>query len=288
MTSAVGRHVAPPKFRRRAQRAAIHFVLVCGACVVLLPLAWMVSTSLKDLGDVFLFPPKWIPTPPRWSNYHEALTSLPFGVFFRNTAFYTGACIAGQLVTVSLVGFSFARLRWRGRDIVFMVLLATMMLPGQVTMIPRFLIFRSLGWINTFLPLIVPSWIGGGAFYIFLMRQFLRTIPLEMDEAARIDGCSNFRIYWQIVMPQVKAPLIAVAIFSFQGHWNDFMGPLIYLHTTDRYTVSLGLRMFQGEFGTEWHLMMAASVVAMLPILMLFFLAQRYFIQGVVFTGLKA
>ena len=274
------------KMRERLHHATVHAILLVGACVLMLPLAWMLSTSLKPRGAVFLFPPQWIPKPIMWSNFVEALTVQPFHLYFRNTALITILSVIGMALSSSIVAYSFARLRWWGRDIVFLLVLATMMLPSHVTLIPKFIIFRHLGWLDTFLPMIVPAFFGG-SFNIFLLRQFFMTIPLEMDDAAKIDGCSVLGTYWRIILPQAKPALMAVGIFTFQGSWNDFMRPLIYLQTKSKWTVSVALRAFQGEFSTDWNLVMAASLVSMLPIILLFFFGQKYFIQGVVFTGVE-
>lgn len=281
---------AVPRFtvstRRRISHGLVHLTLIAGSFVLLLPLAWMLSTSLKPRGAVFLFPPQWIPRPVMWSNYYEALTVQPFVLFFRNTAAIAILSVIGMVLSSSIVAYSFARLRWWGRDVIFLIVLSTMMLPFHVTLIPRFIIFKNLKWLNTFLPMIVPSFFGG-SFYIFLLRQFFMTIPLEMDDAAKIDGCSTVGTYWRIILPQSKPALMAVSIFTFQNSWNEFMRPLIYLQSKERWTVSVALRAFQGEFSTDWNLVMAASVVSMLPIIALFFFGQKYFIQGVVFTGVE-
>lgn len=276
----------------RRRRAAVHQVLVylmlaAGGILVLLPFIWMVSTSLKDLGQVFLFPPVWIPNPVRWDNYIKAATIVPFGRFYLNTVIITGVSIAGIMLSSSLAAYAFGRLRWPGRNIMFVVVLATMMLPTQVTLIPQFIIFRWLKWIDTFLPLIVPA-ILGSAFQIFLLRQFFMSIPLEMDEAARIDGCGILGIYWRIILPLSKPALATGAIFAFRYRWDQFLEPLIFLNSPNNYTLSLGLRLFQTTGDTtSWHYLMAASCMAMLPVLLVFFLGQRYFVQGVVVTGVK-
>lgn len=272
--------------RELMRQLPYHLVLVPGLVLVLVPLAWTVSTSLSDLGAVFQWPIKWIPDPVMWGNYAEAMRIQPFGLYFLNTAFITVATVIGQLLSSSLVAFAFARLRWRGRDPLFVVVLATMMLPNQVTLIPQFIIFSRLGWINTFLPLIVPSFFAA-PFYIFLLRQFYMSIPLELDDAAKIDGASPFQIYSRLILPMSAPALAAVAIFQFQHAWNLFLEPLLYLHSQEKWVLSLGLRNFIGEYIQWWNLMMAASVIVMLPVLILFFVGQRYFIQGVVFTGLK-
>jgi ABC-type glycerol-3-phosphate transport system permease component len=264
----------------------IHIVLILGAALLMIPLAWMLSTSLKDLGAVMMIPPEWIPETVRWSNYVEIFQVVPFALYIRNTAIITLLDVVGKVLSCSLVAFSFARLRWRGRDTIFLIMLATLMLPPQVTLVPQFVVYRYLGWIDTFMPLVLPNWFGG-PFLTFLLRQFFMSIPLELDDAARIDGASIFGIYWRIVLPLSKPALAAVAIFTFNASWNDFFGPLIYLHSRELYTLSLGLRSFQDQNYTEWNLLMAASLVSMIPVLLLFFFAQKYFIQGVVFTGVK-
>ena len=292
-TSSVARPVAKSGLltsRRRAaaiKLGATYIALVIGGIFVCLPFVWMISTSLKDEGSVFIFPPNWIPNPILWSNYAQALTVLPFALFFRNTLITTIVPIIGVLISCSLTAYSFSRLRWPGRDICFLLVLATMMLPGQVTMIPKFILFRYLGWIDTFFPLIAPPWFAVGAFNVFLLRQFFLTVPLEMDDAAKLDGANYLDIYARLLLPLMKPALAAVAIFTFQFHWNDFLEPLIYLHSQSNFTLALGLRSFQGEYGTDWNLLMAASLAVMTPPLLLFFFAQRYFIQGVVFTGVK-
>lgn len=264
-----------------------YLIISAGSIIFLIPFLWMLSTSLKTNAAVFRFPPEWVPDPIKWSNYIEALTVQPFHIYFKNTIFITIIAMIGEIFTASLVAYGFARFDFKGRDILFMVLLSTMMLPGQVTMIPVFILFRHLGWINTFKPLTIPAFFGGGALYIFLLRQFFMTIPRELDDAAKIDGCNPFQIYYKIILPLAKPALSVIAIFSFQGHWNDFMGPLIYLNDSSKFTISLGLAMFQGMFKTEWELLMAASIVALMPVLILFFTFQKQFIEGINLTGIK-
>jgi len=280
----------PPRLTRRQHRmlghALIHLVLLSGVAVMFIPLAWTVSTSLKSVSDIYLFPPKWIPDPIRWQNYREAVTAIPFMRYFFNTALITGLSIIGKVISVTLVAFSFSRLRWWGRDVLFLVMLSTLMLPPHVTLIPQFILFKQLGWIDTFLPLIVPDFFGG-PFLTFLVRQFFMSLPYELDDAARIDGCSSFGVYARIIMPLSAPAVTAVIILVFNGSWNEFLHPLIYLHSQENFTLSLGLRLFQGEASTSWHLLMAASLLTMLPVLILFFVAQRYFIEGVTFTGVK-
>ena len=264
----------------------IHGALLAGGFLLMLPLAWMLSTSLKGLGAVTTLPPQWIPRPAQWSNYLDVFRLVPFGQYVWNTCVITLWDVTGKILSCSLVAFSFARLRWRGRETVFLIMLATMMLPPQVTLIPQFVVFKHLELIDTIAPLVLPNWLGG-PFLTFLLRQFFMSIPLDLDDAARMDGASLFGIYWRVVLPLSKPALAAVAIFMFNGSWNDFFGPLIYLHSREKYTIALGLRSFQDQNYTEWHLLMAASLVAMLPVLLIFFFAQKYFIQGIVFTGVK-
>ena len=284
--------LAGRKARERLHRALVLALILPGALAFLAPFFWMISTSLKDPKLVYLFPPQIIPDPVRWSNYPSALTRLPFHLYALNTLEITALALVGQLLTASLVAFGFARLRFPGRDVWFLVLLSTIMLPGQVTLVPTFIIFRQLGWVDSFYPLIVPYWFGGTAFSIFLLRQFISTVPLELDDAAKIDGCSHLGIYWRIVLPQIKPALAAVAIFGFLQHWNDFFHPVIYINTRAKWTLSLALNFLRraddgGGFNANLEILMAATVAVMLPPLIVFFLAQKYFIQGIVFTGVK-
>ena len=223
----------------------------------------------------------------RWENYPQAWTAKPFSLFLLNTVFITVCCIVGQVLTSSLVAFGFSRIQWPGRNLLFMLVLATMMLPGEVTMIPSYLIFRKLGWIDTFAPLIVPSFLGGGAFSIFLFRQFFLTLPRELDEAARIDGCNSLGVYRHVLLPLCKPIFATIAVFAFVGHWNDFLNPLIYLNSSDRYTLAVGLRFFQGAYNTDLHLLMAASTLVLIPVLIVFFLGQKHFVKSIVLSGVK-
>ncbi len=276
--------------RRRLSRAVIWVVLVVGAVVMMLPLLWMISSSLKLEQKVFQFPPELIPNPVRFENYVEALTYKPFPVYLRNTVFLVLMNELAILLTSSFCAYGFARIRFVGRDFWFAIVLATMMVPYVVMLVPQFVIFTRLHWIDTFLPLIVPYFFGGGAFNIFLLRQFFRTIPEELADAARIDGCSEFGIYWRITLPLAKPALITVAIFTFFGTWNDFMGPLLYLNSPERFTLAIGLANFRSALGvgrTRWDLLMAFSTAMTLPVIVVFFLAQRYFVRGVVMSGLK-
>jgi ABC-type glycerol-3-phosphate transport system permease component len=265
----------------------VYLLLMLVGAVLMAPLVWLLSSSLKTEGQIFVMPPEWIPSPVRWSNYTEVFDRVPFARGWWNSTVVTVGATMGQVVSAALVAFGFARMRFPGRDVLFIILLATVMIPYHVTLIPTYVLFRELGWLNTFLPLIVPSWFGGGAFYIFLIRQFYMRLSFELDDAARVDGAGNWRIFTDVVLPQSKPALGVVAIFAFLAHWNDFFGPFIYLNSTEKYTLPLMLRLFQSIESAEWAMLMAASVMTAIPCIVLYFVAQRYFIQGVVFTGLK-
>jgi multiple sugar transport system permease protein len=276
------------RLRRIAFRGMLYVLAIALSAAFLFPVVWSVGASFKPLIDVYRYPPTFFPWPLRWQNYPEALSKLPFARFLSNTLVITISATIGQVLSASLVGYAFARLRWRGREFWFVCLLATMMLPGQVLLIPHYLIYKNLGWVNTYKPLIVPAWLGGGAFFIFLFRQFFKSIPRELEDAARIDGASELGIYAHIFMPLAKPIVITVAIMSFIGHWREFMGPLIYLSDYERYPIALGLRMYQNvEGGAFVHYLMAASVVALFPLIVLFFLAQRYITKALLLTGTK-
>lgn len=285
-TNPTRRTLSSVRLARHLEKSLIYLILLSGGLLILVPLWWMISTSLKRPAEVFTFPPTFLPETLRWQNYVDIFEKAPFGLYFLNTAYVVFMDMIGTLLSASMVGFAFARLRWRGRDIFFILTLATMMLPGAVTLIPRYLIFKELHWLDTFLPLWVPSFFGY-PFFIFLMRQFYATIPYELDDAARMDGCSDFGVWWRINLPLTLPALAACGIFTFNSTWNDFLGPLIYLSSQDKLTLALGLMAFRGPHVTDFHYLMAASTVAMLPVVVLFFFAQKYFIQGIVFTGVK-
>jgi multiple sugar transport system permease protein len=272
--------------QRFVRRTAIYAALVLFGLVFLLPFAWMVSTSVKPNDQVFVYPPQWLPNPILWDNYVDALTKVPFLSYFRNTVFISGMTIVGNLLSCSLVAYGFSRVRWFGRDAVFLIVLATMMLPTATTLVPLYVIFRNLGWMGTFNPLVVPPFFGT-AFFIFLLRQFFMTIPMDLSDAARIDGENEFGIFWRIILPLSKPALATVALFSFLWSWSDFFGPLIFLTNENLYTISLGLVQFQSRYDTAWGQVMAAATVFTLPVLVLFFVSQRQFVEGVTVTGLK-
>jgi ABC-type glycerol-3-phosphate transport system permease component len=246
----------------------------------------MISSSLKPNYQVLEFPPRWLPRPVRWQNYPEALTYVPFGRYALNTLFVSVMNIVGNVVSCTLVAYGFARLRAPGKNVLFLLLLATMMLPYPATMIPIYIGFNALGWVNTFWPLIVPAFFGN-AFYIFLLRQFFLTIPQDLEDAARIDGANTWQIIWRVILPVVRPAIATVAIFTFQSTWNDFLAPLIYLHDQSKYTVSLGLSFFRSNYDVQWAYLMAASLTVTLPIIIVFFLAQKAFIEGITLTGMK-
>ncbi len=271
---------------RIARQAAIYLVLTAISAALLFPLIYMFSTSLQVPGKELSVPPKWFPAPIMWENYPDTFVARPFHLYLRNTLIVVIGAMSGTLVTASMAGYVFARLRFPGRGGLFGITLMTMMLPGIVTMIPTFIIFRSLGWINTLYPLFVPAWFGGGAFNIFLFRQFFMTLPYELDEAARIDGAGFFRIYLQVLAPISKPVFATVGIFSFMGHWNEFMGPLIYLNSRNLFTLALGLQTFRSEYEVRWANIMVASSLMTVPCLLIFFFFQRYFLRGVVMSGM--
>ncbi|MBE0697646.1 MAG: carbohydrate ABC transporter permease [Anaerolineaceae bacterium] len=263
-----------------------YFLVITFSIVILIPVLWMLSTALKELSEVFLFPPRWVPAKLNWDNFPKALTFLPFAQYFANTSLITFGAVIGQLLSSPMVAYAFARLRARNKEMIFILILATMMLPWQVTMIPLFLGYKTVGLIDTFVPLILPNFFGG-AFYIFLLRQFFLTISPELADAAKIDGCGYFQTFTRIYLPLSKPALATVAIFEFIARWRDYLGPLIYLSNQKLYTLSLGIYEYRSQYGAEWGLLMAASVLITLPIILLFFFLQKTFVQGIALTGIK-
>jgi len=270
------------------KNAIVYALLIVLGAIFLFPFFWMVTSALKPQYQIFVWPPKWIPDPIMWENFAQALGNplLPFHLFFRNTMIIEVAVLTGRLLSCTLVAYGFARLRAPGKNAFFAILLATLMLPAPVTMIPKFILFNKLGWVNTFLPLTVPAWFGE-AYAIFLMRQFFMSIPRELEEAARIDGASTLQVIRYVIVPLSMPVLTVIAILTFKDNWNDFMNPLIYLNNSKLYTLSLGLAFFNGQYDVQMNLLMAASVALMLPILILFFVAQRAFVEGITLTGMK-
>jgi len=273
--------------QKNLRNTIVYIGLITCTVVLILPFLWVLSTSLKGDEQIFVIPPEFIPKTFHWESYTEVFERMPFLTYFLNSTFITIIAIIGTVFSSSLVAYAFACLRWPGRDTVFILVLATMMLPVQVTMIPVFVLFKDIGWLNTFKPLTVPAFLGGGAFNIFLLRQFFLSIPASLFDAARIDGCSEFRIYYRIALPLAKPALATVAILTFLFTWNDFLGPLIYLSDQLKGTLALGLAMFTGQHQTEWRLLMAASVLMMLPVIIIFFFFQKYFIQAFTTSGIK-
>ncbi len=274
------------KAMRRLDHALSHLALIAFGLAFFLPFYWLVSTSVKPNTELFLLPPKWIPSQFVWENYPRAWNYLPFATFFKNTLYIAGFNVVATIISCTLTAYGFSRIRWPGRDTLFMVLIATIMIPYQVTLIPTFLIFKWVGWLGTFNPLTWPAFTGS-AFYIFLLRQFYMTIPLELSEAAKMDGASELRVFAQVMLPLTRPAMATVALFTFLSNWQDFLGPLIYLSREDQYTISLGLRGFLNRFGANWELLMAGTTITVLPIVILFFFTQRTFIQGVTLTGIK-
>ncbi|MFN8487921.1 MAG: carbohydrate ABC transporter permease [Caldilineaceae bacterium] len=264
-----------------------YVVLLLCSLFFILPWVWMISTSLKNPQELSVYPPVWIPHPIRWDNYLQAFRQAAFAAYLGNTLLVTLPSVLGALLSNALVAYGFGRLRWPGRDWVFGVVLATLILPGFVTFIPLYLIFRKLNWINTYLPLVIPTFLGN-PFFIFLLRQFFLGLPDELSDAARVDGASEFRIFTQIILPLARPALAVVALFQFIGSWNDYFGPLIYLSDKALYTISLGIANMQSSYGfMNFAWIMAATCMSVLPIVVLFFFAQRTFIEGIALTGLK-
>ena len=274
-------------WERRLWTGLILTILIIGAVIMSMPFVWLVSSSFKPLEKIFIFPPEWIPNPFRPENYTEALLYKPFGLYLFNTMRIVALNLVAILLTSSFCGYGFARIRFPGRDFWFAIVLATLMIPYFVLMVPQFIMFSRMGWVDSFLPLTIPFFFGGGAFNIFLFRQFFRSLPEELADAGRIDGCTEFGIYWRIMMPLSKPALATVAIFTFLAAWNDYIGPLLYLRSDYNFTVAIGLATFRGVMKTEWNLLMAASTAMILPVILLFFFAQRYFVDGLVLSGLK-
>ncbi len=283
--------------RRKISSAFTTFLLAFFALFVLIPFAFQISTSLKSENQLFAYPIEWVPDPVLWGNYTEAFVQLSriapgltFGRILGNTLFITLLAMTAELIAVTLVAYGFSRFRFPGRNALFVIMLSTMMLPSIITLIPTFLIWRSFKLIDTYDPLILGAWFGGGAWAVFLLRQFFLTIPKEIEAAAIIDGANTFQIYYKIMLPLIKPALLALGILIFRGNWNNFMGPLIYLNTTVKYPMVVALKFFQESLSKEapkWHYMMAMSTVMALPILALFFAAQRYFIEGLTVGAVK-
>jgi multiple sugar transport system permease protein len=267
-------------------KAIAYIILGAMALTMLFPFYWMVISSLKTEVEIFEVPPKLLPIPPRWENYHYVFTTINFGLYTLNSLKVAFLWMVGVVLSSAWAAYGFARVRFWGRDVLFIVTLAALMIPGQVTMIPMFILMNKLGWVNTHLPLWLPAFFGS-AFGIFLLRQYFLTIPEELLDAARIDGCAHFGIFWRVIMPLAKPALASLALLSFMGSWNNLLGPVIYLYDESLFTLPLGLTRFRGNYVTYWSYMMVGGTLTVLPILVLFFFTQQYFVRGVVLTGLK-
>ncbi len=274
------------RWSRYSGRAAIIAVLVVLTVAFALPFYWLLTTALKTAPEIFAVPPVWVPTDPQWSNFSNAMGFFPFGQYLFNTLTICAVTVLGTLLSNSLIAYGLSRIEWPGRNLVFILLLGTLLLPFQVTLIPLFIMFAHIGWVDTYLPLVVPAFFGN-AFFMFLLRQFFMGIPRELGEAVRMDGGSEFTVFWRIVLPLSKSALAVVALFAFINAWNDFLGPLVYLRTQSKYTLAIGLSSFLGQYGSQWSWLMAASALVFIPIVILFFFTQRLFIQGITFTGSK-
>lgn len=285
--ASMGRSKMRLRLARRLEWLLIWALLICLAAVFMIPFLITLGDSLKTFRQIYQTPRIWIPIPPRFQNFVDIFSVLPLFRFLRNSALITAMALFGQVASACLVGYSFARLRWPFRDVCFVILLSTMMLPGQVTMIPLFLLFNYLGWVNTWLPIIVPAYFAVNVFNVFLMRQFFKTIPYSLEEAAVIDGAGHFRILTMIMLPLAKPAVLTISVLGFVHWWNDFMGPLIYLSDHMKYPMALGIKMFSDSQLTNPQYIMAASLVAIMPIIFLFFAAQRYFVEGIALTGTK-
>ena len=271
----------------RIRNIFLYLFLTLFSVICLLPLLWMLSTSLKSGNVIFEIPPRWLPDGFHVENYARAVSEIPFLQYFLNSTLITVVRIVAEVFVSALVAFGFAKFEFRGKNVWFLLLLSTIMLPSEVTLIPVFQMFTNFGWVDTFLPLTVPAFFGGQAVFVFLLRQFFMAQSDELMEAAMIDGANKFYIFLKIYLPISKPALITVGIFSFQGSWNDLMGPLIYLNDSSKYTLQLGLAMFNGMTKVEWGPLMAASILTLLPVLIVFFAAQKYFVEGITFSGIK-
>ncbi|GAB2536869.1 carbohydrate ABC transporter permease [Gracilibacillus alcaliphilus] len=274
------------KINKLIQRLLVYLLLILFALAFIIPFIWLLSGSVKSSSELFADPPVWIPEVFQWSNYYEAFTSFPFWLYFKNTMLIVVCTCIGAVLSNAMIAYGFSRIDWKYRDAVFVIVLATLMLPFQVIMVPLFLLFKDIGWTGTFLPLIVPHFFGN-PFFIFLLRQFFIGIPKELAESARIDGANEFIIFLKVILPLSKPILATVIIFQFIEAWRDFLGPLIFLSDNRLYTLSLGVQQIMSENDPRWALLMAIGVAMTLPIIIIFFFLQRYFIEGITFTGSK-
>jgi ABC-type glycerol-3-phosphate transport system permease component len=281
------------RMQRLLGRGLLYLIAAGASVIFMIPFVWTLLSSLKTSGELYLYPPTWLPKVPQFQNYPAVFDLVPFSMWTGNTLIVALTSTFGAVLSSAIVGYAFARFRFPGRDLLFMLTLSTMMLPVEVTLIPLYLLFAKIRWLDSFKPLIVPSFFGGGAFLIFLMRQFIMTIPKDLDEAARIDGAGYLRIFWQIIAPLSIPALATAAILTFMGNWNEFLQPFIFLNDKNKYTLAIGIKYFQEVAGQvdsmehREHLLMASSVMMTAPIILLFFVAQRYFVRGIVMSGIK-
>ncbi|PAE42861.1 carbohydrate ABC transporter permease [Bacillus sp. 7884-1] len=271
-------------FKKKTGQTIVLIILILGSLLILSPIWWMIATSLKDMKEIMTYPPTFIPKEWHWENYLTTLQKGPFLQYTLNTLFITFFVVIGNVVANSFIAYGFAKIQFKGRNVLFACVLATMMIPGFVTLVPQYVIYAKLGWLNTYLPLILPAFFGS-AFNIFLLRQFFLTIPNELIEAAKIDGANHLYIWWKIFIPLAKPAIATVAIFSFNGAWNDFLGPLLYINDESLYTLQLGMQIFKGQNDTQWNFLMAGSIMVLLPVITIFFFFQRYFIEGMNLTA---
>lgn len=266
---------------------AVHIVLILVGLFFLLPFFWMLSTALKSDQQIFLNPPVWIPDPVMWENFSRAVTAIPFFQYMANTGRVAFMDVLGTVIACPLVAYGLSRLEWKGRDLLFFLTISVMMIPQEVTMVPQFIMFSKLGMVGTYLPLYLAAFFGGRPFMIFLLRQFFMNLPRDLEDAARIDGASELHIYAKIILPLVVPGILTVALFRFMNSWNDFLGPLLYLSDDTKYTLTIGLQMFTTQYKTEWSLLMAAALLVTLPIVIVYFIVQKRFIEGITFSGIK-
>ncbi|MDQ3250413.1 MAG: carbohydrate ABC transporter permease [Chloroflexota bacterium] len=281
------------KRQRAIGRTILYVVAIAASILFMLPFVWTLFSSLKSPSELYMFPPRWFPATPRFYNYVEVFELAPYGRWLWNSVVVAGLATFGAVFSAAITGYSFARFRYPGRDLIFLLTLSTLMLPAEVTLIPLYLLFNKIGWLDTYQPLIVPAFFGGGAFLIFMMRQFFLTIPMDLDEAARIDGAGYLRIFWQIILPLCIPALVTAAIITFIADWNSFLFPYIILNTKEKFTIGIGIKYFQtvasniDSMEPRENLLMAAGMMMTAPIILLFFAAQRYFIRGIVMSGIK-
>jgi len=272
---------------RNIGRVVIHLVLIALSVVFLLPFFWMLSTALKSESQIFVNPPVWFPRPMQWDNFKKAVEYIPFFKYMRNTTFVAIMDVLGTVIACPLAAYGLSRIEWKGRDALFFITIAVMMIPTEVTMVPSFILYNKLGLVGTYLPLYITSFFGGRPFMIFLLRQFFMNLPRDLEDAARIDGANELHIYAKIVLPLVVPGILTVALFRFMNSWNDFLGPLLYLSDEKMYTLSIGLQMFTTQYKTQWALLMAASLLITLPVIVIYFFVQKRFIEGITFSGIK-